>query len=112
MSLSLLVDLYELTMAQSYFIYKRNNSATFDLFVRQLPKNRSYLVACGLEDILKFIKELKFSKEDLDYLKKQKLFSEGFLAYLKNFKFTGDIWAVREGEVFFANEPVIRVKIG
>ena len=74
MSLALLVDLYELTMAQSFFIYKKKNCATFDLFVRQLPKNRAYMVACGLEDILNYIKHLKFSDDDLVYLKKQKLF--------------------------------------
>ena len=104
-----MVDLYELTMAQGFFIYKNKNCATFDLFVRQLPKNRAYLVACGLEDILDYIKKLKFTGESLDYLRNLRLFSEGFLKYLKNFKFTGDIWAMPEGEVFFANEPVIRV---
>ena len=109
MSISLLVDLYELTMSQSYFIYKKNTSATFDLFVRTLPENRSYLVSCGLEDILRYIKNLKFSRQDLGYLKKQGLFSADFLKYLTNFKFTGDIWAIPEGETFFANEPVIRV---
>ena len=109
MSISLLVDLYELTMSQSYFIYKKNTSATFDLFVRTLPENRSYLVSCGLEDILSYIKNLKFSRQDLGYLKKQGLFSADFLKYLTNFKFTGDIWAIPEGEIFFANEPVIRV---
>jgi len=104
-----LLDLYELTMSQSYFIYKRNTSATFDLFVRELPKNRSYLVACGLEDILNYLKELKFSKQDLIYLDKQGLFSKDFLKYLSKFKFKGDVWAMPEGTVFFANEPVIRV---
>ncbi|MEK6727691.1 MAG: nicotinate phosphoribosyltransferase [Candidatus Omnitrophota bacterium] len=109
MDLSLLVDLYELTMAQGFFIYKNKNCATFDLFVRQLPKNRAYLVACGLEDILDYIKKLKFTGESLDYLRKLRLFSEEFLKYLKNFKFTGDVWAMPEGTVFFANEPIIRV---
>jgi len=109
MSVSLLVDLYELTMGQSYFIYKKNTSATFDLFVRSLPANRGYLVSCGLEDILNYVKNLKFSREDLGYLKKQGIFSADFLRYLSNFKFTGDIWAMPEGEIFFANEPVIRV---
>lgn len=106
---SLLLDLYELTMAQSYFTYKRNNSATFDLFVRELPSNRAYLVACGLEDILNYVRNLKFSSEDIKYLKKQKLFSADFLKYLANFKFAGDVWAMPEGTVFFANEPVVRV---
>ncbi len=109
MDFSLLVDLYELTMSQSYFVYKKNTSATFDLFVRSLPKNRSYLVSCGLEDILSYVKNLKFNRQDLGYLKEQRLFSADFLKYLLNFKFTGDIWAIPEGEIFFANEPVIRV---
>lgn len=109
MNLSLLVDLYELTMAQSYFIYKRNTFATFDLFVRDLPPNRSYLVAAGLGDVLSFIKTLRFNKEDIVYLKSKKLFSEDFLKYLTRFRFAGDIWAMPEGEIFFANEPIIRV---
>jgi len=107
--LALLLDLYELTMAQSYFIYKRNTFATFDLFVRELPRNRAYLVACGLEDVLNYIRGLKFSRQDLDYLSRQRLFSKGFLGYLGSFRFKGDIWAMQEGEIFFANEPIIRV---
>ncbi len=106
---SLLLDLYELTMAESYFTYKRDNFATFDLFVRELPANRSYLIACGLEDILNYVKKLKFSEQDINYLRKQKLFSADFLKYLGNFRFRGDIWAMPEGTIFFANEPVIRV---
>lgn len=109
MSVSLLVDLYELTMAQSYFVYKKNTCATFDLFIRQLPMNRAYLVACGLDDVLNYIKELRFTAEDIAYLEKQRLFSKDFLNYLANFKFRGDVWAMSEGEIFFANEPVIRV---
>lgn len=107
--LSLLVDLYELTMAQSYFIYKKNTCATFDLFVRELPPNRSYLVAAGLDDAVRFITTLGFNREDVAYLKDRKLFSDNFLKYLANFKFSGDVWAIPEGSVFFANEPVIRV---
>lgn len=109
MNTSLLLDLYELTMAESYFTYKRDNFATFDLFVRELPPNRAYLVACGLEDILNYVKNLKFSRQDLNYLKKQRLFSADFLKYLSNFRFRSDIWAMPEGTIFFANEPVIRV---
>ncbi|MDD4980734.1 MAG: nicotinate phosphoribosyltransferase [Candidatus Omnitrophica bacterium] len=105
----LLLDLYELTMAQSYFIYRRATLATFDLFVRELPKNRAYLVACGLEDVLNYIRNLRFSKEDLEYLKGRKIFSKDFLRYLSRFRFKGDIWAMPEGSIFFANEPVIRV---
>ena len=107
--LALLLDLYELTMAQSYFLYKRDTFATFDLFVRELPRNRAYLVACGLEDVLNYIRGLKFSRQDLDYLSRQRLFSKSFLGYLGRFRFKGDIWAIEEGEIFFANEPIIRV---
>jgi len=109
MSKALLLDLYELTMAQSYLIYKKDTWATFDLFVRQLPKNRNYLVAIGLADILDYIKNLRFSPEDLNYLRKKKIFSSDFLNYLKNFKFKGDLWALPEGTIFFAQEPIIRV---
>ena len=105
----MLVDLYELTMAQSYFVYKINTWATFDLFIRELPQNRAYLVACGLTDTLNYIRGLRFSRKDIDYLKKQRLFSADFLKYLNNFRFRGDIWAMPEGTIFFANEPMIRV---
>jgi nicotinate phosphoribosyltransferase len=109
MSISLLLDLYELTMAQGYFVYKKDAFATFDLFVRALPKNRAYLVFCGLEEILGYLKNLRFSQEDIDYLSKQKLFSQDFLRYLANFRFSGCVWAMPEGTIFFAEEPVIRI---
>ncbi|MCM8781293.1 MAG: nicotinate phosphoribosyltransferase [Candidatus Omnitrophica bacterium] len=109
MNRSLLVDLYELTMADCYLTYRQHAFATFDLFVRQLPKNRTYLVACGLEDVLSYIENLRFSREDIDYLRKQKLFSKDFLDYLKDFEFSGDIWAVPEGTIVFAQEPILRV---
>jgi nicotinate phosphoribosyltransferase len=109
MDVSLLIDLYELTMAQCYFVYKKNAQATFELFVRELPQQRSYLVAAGLQDVLGYIKNLRFNRGDLAYLKKQRLFSSSFLGYLSSFKFNGDLWAMREGEIFFAQEPVIRV---
>jgi len=109
MRISLLLDLYELTMAQGYFIYKKDTFATFDLFVRELPVSRAYLVFCGLEDILDYLRGLRFDKDDLDYLKKQKLFSPEFLEYLADFRFSGDVWAMPEGTVFFNYEPVIRV---
>jgi nicotinate phosphoribosyltransferase len=106
---SLLLDLYELTMAEAYLAYKRDTRATFDLFIRQLPVNRNYLIACGLEDILNYIRGLKFSSQDLSYLKGLKLFSADFLEYLRGFRFRGDIWALPEGTIFFANEPLLRV---
>ena len=109
METSLLIDLYELTMAQCYFAYKRDTWATFELFVRELPRNRSYLIAAGLTDILEYVRKIKFDLQALAYLGKLRLFSHPFLKYLSRFKFSGDIWAMREGEVFFAQEPVIRV---
>lgn len=109
MNTSLLVDLYELTMAQAYFVYKRRAFATFDLFVREMPDNRSYLIACGLQDALDYLKELKFRRDDLAFLRRKRLFSPGFLDYLARFKFRGDVWAMPEGTVFFPDEPMIRV---
>lgn len=106
---SLLVDLYELTMAQSYFLYRRTASATFDLFVRELPANRSYLVAAGLQEIAEYVTRLRFDADDLRYLRGLGLFSRDFLEYLRHFRFSGDLWAMSEGEIFFAGEPLIRV---
>jgi nicotinate phosphoribosyltransferase len=106
---SLLVDLYELTMAECYFRYKQTTRATFDLFVRQLPLNRAFLIAAGLEDILNYIRDLRFSRQDIAYLRSLKLFSRKFLEYLSGFKFRGDIWAMPEGTIFFPGEPMIRV---
>ncbi|MFC1657989.1 nicotinate phosphoribosyltransferase, partial [Candidatus Omnitrophota bacterium] len=109
-SFSLLLDFYELTMAQGYWSSnKRGHLASFDLFVRQLPPNRGYLINAGLEDILDYAVNLSFSDQDIAYLRKQGLFTEDFLDYLSRFKFNGDIWAMPEGEIFFANEPIVRV---
>lgn len=107
--LTLLLDLYELTMAECYFRYKKGAWATFDLFVRTLPEQRAYLVAAGLEDIVNYIGNLRFGHEEILYLRSQNLFSRDFLEYLKGFRFRGHIWAMPEGEIFFADEPVVRV---
>ncbi|MCG8430950.1 MAG: nicotinate phosphoribosyltransferase, partial [Candidatus Omnitrophica bacterium] len=109
MNKPLSLDLYELTMAQSYFIHKRSRRATFDLFIRTLPRNRSYLVACGLEDVVRYLEGLCFSAQDCRYLAGLKLFSPAFLRFLRRFRFRGDLWAMPEGTPFFASEPVIRV---
>lgn len=106
---TLLLDLYELAMAQSYFKYKLNTYATFDLFIRKLPANRLYLLFCGLEDVISYLESLKFLKDDLSYLRSLKIFSDDFLNYLKKLRFKGDVYALREGEIFFANEPMLRV---
>ncbi|MDD5729715.1 MAG: nicotinate phosphoribosyltransferase [Candidatus Omnitrophica bacterium] len=106
---ALLTDLYEFTMSECFLRYKKDTRATFDLFVRQLPESRAYMVFCGLQDILAYISGLKFQAQDLEYLESLKIFSGDFLEYLSAFKFKGDVWAMAEGEVFFPGEPVIRV---
>ena len=106
---ALLLDLYELTMAEAYLQYRSATLATFDLFVRRLPANRSYLLFAGLSDILAYIRGLRFTGEDIRYLKSLKFFSSAFLDYLSDFRFTGDVWAMPEGTVFFPLEPVVRV---
>lgn len=106
---SLLLDLYELTMAASYFAHKVAVQATFDLFVRRLPPNRSFFVACGLEKCLKFLEGFSFDSGDIDFLKKKAIFKDDFLDYLKELRFTGSVYALPEGTVFFPNEPILRV---
>jgi nicotinate phosphoribosyltransferase len=107
-NMSLFIDFYELTMCASYFDNNKFEPATFDLFIRRLPENRSYFLFAGLEQVLLFLKSVKFTEGHLAYLKKQG-FNQQFLDYLGNFKFTGDVWAVPEGTVAFPCEPLVRV---
>jgi nicotinate phosphoribosyltransferase len=107
-NMSLFTDLYELTMCASYFDNKKFEPATFDLFIRRLPPERSYFLFAGLEQVLLFLEKIKFTDEQIAYLKKQGFEAE-FLEYLRNLKFTGDVCAVPEGTVVFPNEPLIRV---
>ena len=107
-NMSLFTDFYELTMCASYFDNKKFEPATFDLFIRRLPENRSYLLFAGLEQVLLYLKTVKFTEEHLAYLKTQG-FNQQFLDYLRDFKFTGDVWAAPEGTVAFPCEPLIRV---
>ena len=107
-NMSLFTDYYELTMCASYFDNKNFEPATFDLFIRRLPENRSYFLFAGLEEALQYLQNIKFTEEHLSYLKKQG-FNQDFLDYLRGFKFTGEVWAVPEGTVAFPNEPLIRV---
>lgn len=106
---SLLTDLYQLTMAQAYFREQRTARATFSLFIRSHPSDRGYFVSAGLQDVLEFLERLAFDAAAIDFLAGQKLFSRAFLDYLANLRFTGDLWAIPEGRVFFAQEPVIEV---
>ena len=107
-NMSLFTDYYELTMCASYFDNKNFEPATFDLFIRRLPENRSYFLFAGLEEALQYLQNIKFTEAHLAYLKKQG-FHQDFLDYLSNFRFTGEVWAVPEGTVAFPNEPLIRV---
>ncbi|MDY3792722.1 MAG: nicotinate phosphoribosyltransferase [Oscillospiraceae bacterium] len=110
-NLTLLTDFYELTMGNGYLENGiGDNICCFDLYFRKVPDNGGFAVMCGLEQAIDYIKNLRFSEEDIKFLREKKIFSERFLDYLKNFKFTCDIWAVPEGTPVFPNEPLIIVK--
>jgi len=105
----LLVDLYELTMAQAYLEEEMVGDAAFSLFVRRLPPRRNYLLACGLDDALRSLERLAFGSDALDHLESLGLFSERFLAYLEQLRFSGDVRAVPEGTPVFAGEPILEL---
>ena len=106
---ALLTDLYELTMAAGYFADGMNDEATFDLFVRHLPRDRNFLIACGLEGALDYLENLRFDADDVDYLASLEMFGDDFLDHLTTLRFTGDVWAIAEGAAVFPNEPLLRV---
>ncbi len=106
---TLLTDFYELTMMQGYFKEKSSDIALFDMFYRTNPSGSGYAIACGLLQVIDYIKNLSFSYEDVDYLRSLNVFDEDFLDYLAGFHFTGDIYAVPEGSVVFPHEPLIKV---
>lgn len=108
-NLTMLVDLYEISMSASYFDFKKDAKAVFDLFIRRMPSNRSFFVAAGLEDVMDYLSNFSFDSGSIEFLRKQGIFSDNFLDYLSKLRFSGDVWALREGEIFFPNEPVIRV---
>lgn len=109
--LELVADFYEYTMANGYFNKNMEDRiAYFDAFFRKVPDEGGYAIVAGLEQIINYIRNLSFDEEDISYLRKQNKFSEEFLNYLENFRFTGDIWAIPEGTVVFPNEPLITVK--
>ena len=109
-NLTLMTDLYELTMMQGYFRNKdRNRTVIFDAFYRNNPYQGGYAICAGLEQVIKYIKELCFEEEDIQYLRSTGIFSEDFLDYLKNFRFSGDIYAIEEGRVIFPREPIVKV---
>ena len=109
--LELVTDFYEFTMSNGFFAKNMTNqTAYFDVFFREIPDNGGYVIFAGLEQIIDYIKNLKFDTEDINYLKNKSIFSDEFLEYLKNFKFSGTIWAIPEGTVVFPNEPLLTVR--
>ncbi len=109
-NLTLLTDLYELTMMQGYFKEKdANETVIFDAFYRSNPGGNGYAICAGLEQVIEYIKELEFNSEDVDYLRSTGLFEEDFLEYLLHFRFSGDIYAIPEGTVIFPREPLVKV---
>ena len=110
-NMAMLCDFYEFTMSNGYFkngFYRR--TVYFDVFFRKVPDNGGFAIAAGLEQVIEYIKELHFDEDDIVYLRSKGIFDEGFLAYLRGFKFSGDIYAVPEGTPVFPNEPVMTVK--
>jgi nicotinate phosphoribosyltransferase len=111
LSLTMLTDFYEITMANGYFQNGlKDKQVYFDMFFRKVPDNGGFAIMAGVEQLIQYLKNLKFSNEDIDYLRGKDLFSEEFLQYLQNFMFSCDVWAVPEGTPIFPNEPIITVR--
>lgn len=107
--LTLLTDLYELTMMQGYFKTGNNTPAVFDAFYRRNPSGGGYAISAGLKQVLDYVDNLRFTEGDIEYLRSLGMFEEDFLEYLKSFRFTGDIYAIPEGTVVFPKEPLLKV---
>src|SRR5438874_2645120 len=105
----LLTDLYQLNMMQAYLDRGETKAAVFEFFVRKLPRDRGFLIAAGLEQVLGFLEQLRFTREELDWLGNTGRFGKNFLDHLADLRFTGDVHAMPEGTVFFADEPILRV---
>ena len=110
-NLTMLVDFYELTMGNGYFDKGlQNKIAYFDMFFRRIPDEGGYCIMAGVEQLIEYLQALEFTDNDITYLRSKNTFSEEFLEYLKNFKFTCDVWAVPEGNPVFPNEPLVTVR--
>ena len=108
-NLTMMTDLYELTMMQGYFLNGNNDTVVFDMFYRTNPSGSAYAITCGLGQVIDYVKNLSFSYDDIDYLRSLHIFREDFLSYLAGFHFSGDIYAIPEGTVVFPKEPLIKV---
>ena len=110
-NLSLLTDFYELTMANGYLNNNLSSKVVcFDVFFRKVPDSGGFAILAGLEQVVKYLENLKFSREDIEFLRKQKIFKEDFLFYLENFKFSCDVWSLDEGTPIFPTEPIFTIK--
>ncbi len=110
-NLNMLMDFYELTMSNGYLAKNCENTiAYFDMFFRKVPDNGGFVVVAGLEQFIEYIESLRFSEDDISFLRSKNVFSEEFLSYLSNFKFSGNVYAVPEGTVMFPNEPIVTVE--
>ena len=108
--MTMLTDFYEITMSNGYFEHgMKDKIACFDMFFRKVPDNGGYAIIMGIEQLIDYIENLKFSDADIEYLRGRNIFSEEFLKYLKNFKFTSDVWAIEEGTPIFPHEPIVKV---
>ena len=109
-NISMMMDLYELTMANGYFLTEdRNKKVVFDLFYRKNPDGGGYAIFAGLEQILEYLEGMHFNRHNIAYLRSLNMFDEGFLQYLSDFRFTGDVYAFPEGTIMYPYEPVITV---
>lgn len=110
-NLTMLMDFYELTMAKGYFQHGMQDKISyFDMFFRKVPDHGGFAIMAGVEQLVDYLKNLKFDKEDIDYLRGKNVFDEAFLNYLSNFKFSSDVWAIPEGTPIFPGEPIVAVR--
>ena len=110
-NLTMLTDYYEFTMSNGYFINGlQDKVAVFDMFFRRIPDGGGFAIFAGLEQVIDYLQNLRFTAEDIDYFRSKGCFDEGFLDYLANFKFACDVWAMQEGTVMFPNEPMLTIR--
>ena len=110
-NLTMLTDYYEFTMSNGYFLNgMKDKVAVFDMFFRNIPDNGGFAIFAGLEQLVHYLENLRFTPQDIEYFRSKKVFDEQFLDYLANFRFSCDVWAMEEGTPIFPNEPIVTVK--